>query len=573
MKESGPQYFLGSKTEGEPIKVIKNYRGVNNSYGNDRTLVIKEGRNGKFIPPTSSLPEWFHPGYYDAADKVYLQLRRPPSAAAKVPFKNTGRYPSEEDDKEKTRKRLMQSRLNFLQTASLAGSQAPVDSLEGTQGQDSLTSLSPEYFYYSIYSKSASPSQFTRSSPRYASPSKCDRPHSRLPETGSFNPSNPWSSSSSKSTINSPIHHGHSLSPRTVYLSSSSCSSLPTGHHEGYIAVDDLNSELFDRPSTYRSSLSSLHSNTNVTTLYSDSGDRDVSLSTVDSVLLKAATREHSKYKVPDYTLGALDQQSISRLIIPPMEFPELDAEIDILSRPKSPASSKVNHLIPLPNQKTIKEKEKEKQQLESLYAVTTSGILDFYDNTSSGLLSSTTGSGITMKKDKNTSVKNKANQTLDSIKSSLSITKSSIVLDEEIPFDMKMTGYINKWTKERNIVDTDIMRPRQCITRQINDDKNTKKKTKNMKDNKKKRSKLRNDKNSLDSLSIDPDSSYDDGDGDHKEEDEDEDHYDSSREKISQQSSKQDGENGIFSFISSDDDGEFSEFTENDIDESVFSA
>lgn len=504
--------------------MVKNYRGVNSSYGKDRTLIVKEGRAGHFVPPTSSLPEWFHPGYYDTADQIYLKLRRPPSASAKVPFKNSGRYPSEEDDMEKTRKRILKSRLNFIPTASLAGSHAPTDSLQmstsqyhdsSTEAGGGLEGISPDYFYYSIYS--------TRSpSPGYASPGKCTRPHSQFTETGLFNPSNPWTRSSSTSTINSPVHHGNVSSPRTIYLSSSSCSSLPSSHREGYASVDELNSQYFDQqsPATYRSSLSSLHSSTNPTSMYSDSlaTDHDVSLTTVDSLLIKAATRQRNRYKVPDYTLGALDQQSISKLVIPPMEFPELDAEINSLANPSRPLTGAGASAASLPlgtkmapissslpssavlnsMNRNMKEKEKEKQQLESLYAVTTAAIplpAATINLSSSGLnpeisLGTTgggedRGDGIATnpnslqrrhKKEKGIQ-RNKANQTLESIKSSLSISKSSVVLNEEIPFDRKMTGYINQWTRERNFVETDLMRPRQCICRYSIDEKTKKKK------------------------------------------------------------------------------------------------
>ena len=486
---------------------------------------MKEGRAGHFVPPTSSLPEWFHPGYYDTADQIYIKLRRPPSASAKVPFKNSGRYPSEEDDMEKTRKRILKSRLNFIPTASLAGSHAPTDSLlmsTTSQYHDSSTEaggrggggegISPDYFYHSIYS--------TRSpSPRYASPGKCSRPHSQFTETGLFNPSNPWTRSSSTSTINSPVHHGNVSSPRTIYLSSSSCSSLPSSHREGYASIDELNSQYFDQqpPTSYRSSLSSLHSSTNPTSMYSDSltTDHDVSLTTVDSLLIKAATRQRNRYRVPDYTLGALDQQSISKLVIPPMEFPELDAEINSLANPSRPlplsstgagtsATSMPLGTSSLPSSavlnsmnRNMKEKEKEKQQLESLYAVTTASISlpPTINLSSSGLnpeisLGTTGGGGERgdgeaanphpherrHKKEKGIQ-RNKANQTLESIKSSLSISKSSVVLNEEIPFDRKMTGYINQWTRERNFVETDLMRPRQCICRYSMDEKTKKKK------------------------------------------------------------------------------------------------
>jgi hypothetical protein len=621
---------------------VKNYRGVNCSYGNDRTLVVKEGRAGHFVPPTSSLPEWFHPGYYDSADKVYLKLRRPPSASAKVPFKSSGRYPSEEDDIEKTRKRILKSRSNFIPTASLAGSYAPTDSsslqqMSTSQFQDSLTSgtgtaaggggggragggrTSPEYFYYSVYSRSSSPQQHQHryhrphqdhdqdleqqqqhssrsSSPRYASPSKCSRPHSQLTQTGLFNPSNPWTSSSSSSTINSPVYHGSSSSPRTIHLSSTSCASLPSSRHhhhrhEGYISANEVSSQYFDQHlqlplqqqqhdqqpqpqqplSSYRSSLSSLHSNTNATTSMSSSATRstaaaDVSLSvsSVDSLLIKAATRQRNRYKVPDYTLGALDQQTRSKLIIPPMEFPELEAEINYLANPTSPAkatgtgtvsgtgtgdapvSQQQQHtsltLTPLPPpssatlnriNKHLKEKEKEKQQLEKLYAVTTAASV--IENpplataaTATATLSSSTSFSITNtalaiasasattdlgqsalpmatggagggaggdgevtgagllkgngnKKERSMRVmgmpqRNKANQMLDSIKSSHSVTRSSVVLNEEIPFEQSMTSYINQWTQERSFVETDLMRPRQCICRYSVDQEKTKK-------------------------------------------------------------------------------------------------
>jgi hypothetical protein len=511
---------------------LKNYRGINSSYGPDRTLVIKEGRCGKFLPPTSSLPEWFHPNYYDTADKVYLQLRRPPSATASVPFKSTGRYPSEADDMGKTRKRILKTKLNFLQTASYAASQAPTDQQLSmtSESQDHLPPLEQhhhhqeqypptDYYYYSIYSKSPR----ATSSPRYSSPRRCDRPHSQLPETGSFNPSNPWTATSSGSTMNSTVYHGSSTSPRSIHLSSSSCSS--GSHPNGYISVNELSSQYFDQePKTYRSTTSSIHSNTNPTTMYSARGDHDVSLSTVDSLLVKAATRQRNLYKVPDYTLGALDQQSTSRLIIPPMEFPELDEEINLLSRlpttPLRPPSSSplasslptltspspatMSHahtttITPSPSStplqrpisvlnnlsKTIKEKEKEKQALETLYAVTTATTAvenedhhhHLHHNHHHPHPTPTSPGELINHKEKKI-VQNKANQTLSSIHSSRGVTKSSLVMDEMIPFDINLTGSINRWTRERNYVESDIMRPRQCICRgsRINEKKKKKK-------------------------------------------------------------------------------------------------
>ena len=122
--------------------MVKNYNGANTSFRNDRTLVTKDGRYGKGNHPKSSLPEWFHPGYYETD----LQSKEMSPGSHQLPFKSTGRNHVRRD--QESRARELEQRSLLYQAAEEAA----------------ISSGEEELFY----------------GPGYTSPIRCSRPHSQV---------------------------------------------------------------------------------------------------------------------------------------------------------------------------------------------------------------------------------------------------------------------------------------------------------------------------------------------------------------------------------------------------------
>lgn len=156
----------------EVIAVIKNYSGLNTSCGDERVLHRKDGRYGKFVPPTSSLPDWFGPGYYaDALSRDDSSDR--PGSSFQVSFKNTGRVSKNSEHHKAAR----------LEQLSLS---------------------------------SSSHTAATECPPRYASPSACHREHGVMLPSDQVSDVNPWSMCSSQSTIGKTATQSGRSSPKNV---------------------------------------------------------------------------------------------------------------------------------------------------------------------------------------------------------------------------------------------------------------------------------------------------------------------------------------------------------------------
>ena len=79
-------FEFGPRLEGEELKVINNYQGVNSECVGRRTLIRKDA---KFSTSTSSLPPWIGPGHYANYDPEYLKDR--PDSSYQVTFKAVDR--------------------------------------------------------------------------------------------------------------------------------------------------------------------------------------------------------------------------------------------------------------------------------------------------------------------------------------------------------------------------------------------------------------------------------------------------------------------------------------------------
>lgn len=79
-------FEFGPRLEGEQLRVIENYQGVNSEYIGKRTLIRKDA---KFSASTSALPPWIGPGHYSNYDPEYFKER--PASSYQVTFKSIDR--------------------------------------------------------------------------------------------------------------------------------------------------------------------------------------------------------------------------------------------------------------------------------------------------------------------------------------------------------------------------------------------------------------------------------------------------------------------------------------------------
>lgn len=421
MKKPGPSIELGSMPKGKVLRTIKNYSGVNSSYGRDRTLVTKEGRCGKAPEPTSSLPEWFGPGYYLDVDKASSsQSQRPSSASHRLAFKSQGRQRAI-DEKAAARKREIEQQL-ILRSAADAGESMMF-------GDEAFEDYHP--------SQSRSLTASCHSQPRYASSSTCSHGHMLMETSDMRNGENAWSRSSARSTIGRPVSQSGTRSPQDILFSPTTSST-----REGLIFYDDLLSSEFMESSTSASlsQHSSNHSRSSRTNTASRSTNDMLSTNSVDSVLLKGVQRDKAKFKIPDYTMGALaTQQSVSLIIPDPIEVTQTQ-EVSIANR--FTASAKYGEADPrVKFAITSTDSGKYNQDLEKERARQS------------------------RRKQRNAS---KAAALLEDIRSDMLTERSSIVLDEDIPFTESMDSFVEKWRNERNLVSTKSHRPKSSGPRDL---------------------------------------------------------------------------------------------------------
>lgn len=160
--------------KGEVIGVVKNYRGLNTSCGDERTLRRLDGRFTK-TSLSSSLPAWIGPGHY--ADALQRNGTERPDSSFQVSFRNTGRVVKKSEHHKVAR----------FEQLSMSSSVASRE-LEGR--------------------------------PSYSASSRCSRGHDDEFAADELCCANPWSSSSAQSTIGRPASQSGRHSPQNVYIHS-----------------------------------------------------------------------------------------------------------------------------------------------------------------------------------------------------------------------------------------------------------------------------------------------------------------------------------------------------------------
>jgi len=97
--------------EGEAIRTIERYEGINSEYTatrtQPRTLVRKDGRFTNYTTVTA-IPEWIGPQYYGNLDPAFLNPTIRPDSAYEVPFRQSSRQaktPSEQMKEERIERR------------------------------------------------------------------------------------------------------------------------------------------------------------------------------------------------------------------------------------------------------------------------------------------------------------------------------------------------------------------------------------------------------------------------------------------------------------------------------------
>lgn len=172
-KTFGVTSYFGGKVEGESLKTIKNYKGMNQYERGARTLT----RKGPWFPHynTSSIPRWFCPGYYDYDDQVIKPKKVTPNLEKQV-WRN------------------------------------PKTSEEFKQERMEIAKRNEEYFrrVQERNGKLVEP-------PRYATPSVCSRPHSNE-EASLMSITSPFSVLSAESTMGLPHPSSRAKSPSNVHM-------------------------------------------------------------------------------------------------------------------------------------------------------------------------------------------------------------------------------------------------------------------------------------------------------------------------------------------------------------------
>ena len=165
--------LMNTPIEGEVINVLKSYKGLNTSCGDERILRRIDGRHSKLFAK-SSLPDWIGPGHYEDAFSNNTINERPPSSY-QVSFRNTGRVSKNADHYKAYR----------LEQLSRSGS-AQLD---------------------------------CDSRPSYSASSSCSKMHDVMDESDIIC-DNPWSLNSAQSTIGRPSSQSGRFSPHNVIIHS-----------------------------------------------------------------------------------------------------------------------------------------------------------------------------------------------------------------------------------------------------------------------------------------------------------------------------------------------------------------
>lgn len=199
---------------------------------------------------------------------------------------------------------------------------------------------------------------------------------------------------------------------------------------EGMMFYDDImSSEFID---SYCGG--SVHSSdsSRVTNSLSRAGTDMLSTNSVDSLLQKGVKRDKIKYKIPDFTMGALSLQESVPLIIP--DLPEEDLQEDSTSTKRFTSNKEAD-----PRAK---------------FAVTSVNSEKYTSAAMERARSRQSRRGKRLHASRAAAVLNDA-------RSDLLSEKSSVVLDMEIPFSESMDMHVEKWRSERNFVHTRPVRPK----------------------------------------------------------------------------------------------------------------
>jgi len=86
-KRFGKANTFGGPIEGEAVKYIDNYKGMNSIYDGERTLIRKDGRFTRQVG-TSEIPPWIGPQYYSNLDPKFLAEGIFPESISEIPFKS-----------------------------------------------------------------------------------------------------------------------------------------------------------------------------------------------------------------------------------------------------------------------------------------------------------------------------------------------------------------------------------------------------------------------------------------------------------------------------------------------------
>jgi hypothetical protein len=419
-KKPGPSIELGSAPKGKVLRTIKDYSGVNSAYGSDRTLVTKEGRCGMAAEPVSSLPDWFGPGYYDAPDKsITSHSERHTDTSYRLAFKSQGRQRVVHEEAAARRRELEQQTLL----------RAAADTADAMMFGDEAFEDYP--------SNSRSLTSSARNRPRYMTSSNCSHRHMELETSDMINGENAWSRSSARSTIGRPVSQSGTRSPQDILFSPSSSHTK-----EGLIFYDDvLNSEFMDSSSAM--SHSSNHSTSSRANTASRSANDMLSAQSIDSLVLKGVKRDKAKFKMPDYTMGALESQESVALIIPePIEVTQPEDKSSTSSANRFTTTAKYGEADP-----------------RKKFAITSTDCNKYNPELERDRERQS------RRRRRNAS---KAAAVLEDIRSDLLTERSSVVLDAEIPFTESMDSYVDRWRDERNLVSTKLHRPKTPALRDL---------------------------------------------------------------------------------------------------------
>jgi len=172
-KTFGVTSYFGGKLEGEALRTVKNYNGMNQYERGQRTLQ----RKGAWFPhyQESSAPKWFYPGYYEYDDEVIKPKKFTPNFEKQTPRHG------------KTSEEFKEERMK-------------------------VAAANQEYFRR-VQERSG---KFVEE-PRYATPSVCSRPHSN-DEQSLMSVTSPWSVVSAESTMDLVDPSSRGKSPSNINM-------------------------------------------------------------------------------------------------------------------------------------------------------------------------------------------------------------------------------------------------------------------------------------------------------------------------------------------------------------------